>query len=108
MFDEPDENNKINLFVANEIPQDKTFSYKVTRINDNVVVCSGESPVEASGILQLDAVTIDPDKKEMFLIEWEFDGNTYHNHFINNIRGIDYDTYIDFLNKTKIGHFEGF
>ena len=108
MFDEPDENNKINLFVANEIPQDKTFSYKVTRINDNVVVCSGESPVEASGILQLDAVTVDPDKKEMFLIEWEFDGNTYRNHFINNIRGIDYDTYIDFLNKTKIGHFEGF
>ncbi len=108
MFDEPDENNKINLFVASEIPQDKTFSYKVIRINDNVVVCSGESPVEASGILQLDAVTIDPDKKEMFLIEWEFDGNTYRNHFINNIRGIDYDTYIDFLNKTKIGHFEGF
>jgi len=108
MFDEPDENNKINLFVVNEIPQDQTFSYKVTRINDNVVVCRDEVTVAASGILQLDAVTIDPDKKEMFLIEWEFDGNTYRNHFINNIRGIDYDTYIDFLNKTKIGHFEGF
>ena len=108
MFDEPDGNNKINLFVANEIPQDKTFSYKVTRINDNVVVCSDEATVAASGILQLDAVTVDPDKKEMFLIEWEYDGNTGYNHFVNNIRGIDFNTYIDFLNKTKIGHFEGF
>lgn len=108
MFDEPDGNNKINLFVANEIPQDKTFSYKVTRINDNMVVCSGEATVNASGILQLDAVTVDPDKKEMFLIEWEYDGNTGYNHFVNNIRGIDFNTYIDFLNKTKIGHFEGF
>ena len=108
MFDEPNENNEINLFVANEIPQDKTFSYKVTRINDNVVVCSGEATVNASGILQLDGVTVDPDKKEMFLIEWEYDGNTGYNHFVNNIRGIDFNTYIDFLNKTKIGHFEGF
>ena len=108
MFDEPDEENKLNLFVANEIPQDKTFSYKVIRINDNVVVCSNKATVAASGILQLDAVTVDPDKKEMFLIEWEYDGNTCYNHFVNNIRGIDFDTYIDFLNKTKIGHFEGF
>ncbi len=108
MFDEPTNDNKLNLFVANEIPQDKIFSYKVTRINDGTVVCSGKNTVESSGILQLDTVTVDPDKKEMFLIEWEFDGNTYRNHFINNIRGIDYDTYIDFLNKTKIGHFEGF
>ena len=108
MFDEPDEENKLNLFVANEIPQDKTFSYKVIRINDNVVVCSNKATVAASGILQLDAVTVDPDKKEMFLIEWEYDGNTGYNHFVNNIRGIDFDTYIDFLNKTKIGHFEGF
>ena len=108
MFDEPDEENKLNLFVANEIPQDKTFSYKVIRINDNVVVCSNKATVAASGILQLDAVTVDPDKKEMFLIEWEYDGNTGYNHFVNNIRGIDFNTYIDFLNKTKIGHFEGF
>lgn len=108
MFDEPDESNKINLFVANEIPQDKTFSYKVTRTNDATVVCSGEATVNANGILQLDAVTVDPDKKEMFLIEWEYDGNSGYNHFVNNIRGIDFNTYIDFLNKTKIGHFEGF
>ena len=108
MFDEPDGNNKINLFVANEIPQDKTFSYKVTRINDNVVVCSDKATVAASGILQLDAVTVDANKKEVFLIEWEYDGKTYVNHFVNNIRGIDFNTYIEFLNKTKIGHFEGF
>ncbi len=108
MFDEPTDENKINLFAANEIPEDKTFSYKVTRINDGVVVCEGEATVNASGILQLDAVTVDPSQKEMFLIEWECDGKTYVNHFVNNIRGIDFNTYIDFLNKTKIGHFEGF
>ena len=59
-------------------------------------------------LLQLDAVTVDPDQKEMFLIEWECDGKTGRNHFVNNIRGINFDTYMDFLNKTNIGHFEGF
>ena len=108
MFDEPNEDNKLNLFVANEIPQDKSFSYKVICMNNGAIVSSGNNTVEASGILQLDAVTVDPKQKEMFLIEWEYDGKKCHNHFVNNIRGVDFNTYIDFLNKTKIGHFEGF
>ena len=108
MFDEPTEDNEIKLLAANEMPQDKAFSYTVTRIDDNSVVASGNATVNASGILELDAVKVDPDKKEMFLIEWECDGNIGRNHFINNIRGINYNTYMDFLNKTQLGHFEGF
>lgn len=108
MFDEPTHDNKINLFAANEIPEDKTFTYKVTRIDDDTIVATGEATINAGGILKLDAVTVDPNKKEMFLIEWECNGNSGRNHFINNIRGINYNTYINFLNKTGIGHFEGF
>ena len=109
MFEEPTEENKLNLFVANEYIVDKPFSYTVTRINDGTVVSKGNATVAASGILQLDSVSVDPTQKEMFLIEWQCDdGVTGRNHFVNNIRGIDFNTYIDFLNKTQIGHFEGF
>lgn len=108
MFDEPTSDNKIKLFAANEIPENKTFSYTVTRIDDDTVVAKGDATICGGGILELDAVSVDPDKKEMFLIEWKYDGKGGRNHFINNIRGINYNTYIDFLNKTKIGHFEGF
>ncbi len=108
MFDEPTDDNKINLFAANEIPADKTFNYTVTRINDGAVVANGNTTVSASGILQIDTITVDPTQKEIFLIEWECSGVVGRNHFVNNIRGIDYNTYIDFLNKTQIGHFEGF
>ncbi|MBQ8740325.1 MAG: hypothetical protein IJY79_02105 [Clostridia bacterium] len=109
MFDEPTADNRLNLFVANEIPENKTFTYSVTRINDGKVVANGKATVEADGILQIDSITVDPAQKEMFLIEWQSeDGTTGRNHFVNNVRGINFDTYIEFLNKTKIGHFEGF
>lgn len=108
MFDEPTEDNKINLFAANELPTQKDFTYTVTCINDNSIVANGEATVDADGILQIDAITVDPNQKEMFLIEWQYDGKTYRNHFINNIRGINFDTYIDFLKSTKISNWEGF
>lgn len=108
MFDEPNEQDKIVLFAANEIPSEKEFKYCVTRLNDDTVVAKGNAIVSASGILKLDEVDINPASKETFLIEWEYDGIKGRNHFINNIRGIDYNAYIDFLNKTRIGHFEGF
>ena len=108
MFDEPTVDNKIKLFAANEMPTDKAFSYTVTRIDDDTVVAKGEATICGGGILELDAVSVDPDKKQMFLIEWQCNENSGRNHFINNIRDINYNAYIEFLNKTKIGHFEGF
>ena len=108
MLDEPDDNNVVNLFAANEIPADKTFTYKVTRVNDNVVVASGNTTISGGGILKLDAIKLDYHEEPMFIIEWEYDGNRSRNHFIADVRKIDYNKYIDFLNKTGIGHFEGF
>lgn len=108
MFDEP-QNGKINLFAANDIPKEKSFTYTVTRINDGAVVCQGNSKIAADGIAQLASIAVDDNAKEMFLIEWQCDDGTRgRNHFINNIRGINFDTYMDFLAKTEIGHFEGF
>ena len=108
MLDEPDDNNVVNLFAANEIPADKTFTYKVTRVNDNVVVASGNATISCGGILKLDAIKLDYLEEYMFIIEWECDGNRGRNHFIADVRKIDYNKYIDFLTKTGIGHFEGF
>lgn len=108
MFDEPDENNKLRLVAANEMPQDKTFTYTVTRMNDHCVVAQGNATIEKGGVLTLQTLQADPDKKEMFYITWQCDGETGHNHFINNIRGIGYNTYLQFLEQTGIGHFEGF
>ena len=108
MFDEPNDQNCINLFAANEMPADKSFSYKVTRINDNTVVASGNATISAGGILQLDAVNYDYAEEPMFIIEWECDGKSGRNHYISDVRKLSYSKYIDFLNKTDIGHFEGF
>ena len=108
MFDEPNEDNVIKLIAANDIPEDKTFTYKVTRVNDNTVVASGDATVAASGILELDAIGTNFDAEQMLLIEWECNGVIGRNHFISDVRKLDYNTYIDFLNKTNIGHFEGF
>ena len=108
MFDEPNESGSIKLIAANEIPTDKTFSYTVTDLYNNCVVASGDATISASGISELQEISLDTTHEPMFIIEWECDGEKYLNHYIPDVRKIDYNTYIDFLNKTNIGHFEGF
>lgn len=108
MFDEPNELGKIKLVAANELPQDKSFSYTVTDLYNNCVVASGNGAVSANGVLEITEISLDKTHEPMFIIEWEYDGQVCRNHYITDVRNIDFNTYIDFLNKTKIGHFEGF
>ena len=48
-------------------------------------------------------------ERAWYLIEWhDENGNIGRNHYVINIQGINYDAYVDALEKSQIADFEGF
>ena len=108
MFDEPVD-GKITLYAANDLPTAQTLTYRVTRVSDGTVLLEGDCTVDESGITKLESLPVTEEEREWYLIEWtDATGTIGHNHFVSNIRGISYETYLTCLQKTQIGHFEGF
>ena len=108
MFDEP-QDGKITLYAANEFPKAHTLTYRVTRISDGKTVCEGCCDVEAHGLTCADSAMISAVERAWYLIEWhDENGNTGRNHYVTNIQGINYDAYVDALEKSQIADFEGF
>lgn len=107
MFDEP-ENGKCRLVAVNDTPDNKQLDYTVRRFSDNMVVLSGTCIVPADGTVQPDSLAVTENEKEFYYIEWTMDGKTYKNHYFTNIIDIDYQTYIQALQKYGMDEFEGF
>jgi hypothetical protein len=47
-------------------------------------------------------------EKEFYLIEWEYKGQRYKNHYFTNILDINYEKYMCALKKCGMDEFEGF
>lgn len=107
MFDEP-ENGKCRLMAVNDTPYDKQLDYTVRRFSDNMVVLSGTCIVPADGIMQPDSLAIAENEKEFYYIEWSVDGVICRNHYFTNIIDIDYQLYMQALQKYDMDEFEGF
>lgn len=81
----------------------------MTRISDGKTVCEGCCDVEAHGLTCADSAMIGAVERAWYLIEWhDENGNTGRNHYVTNIQGINYDAYVDALEKSQIADFEGF
>lgn len=108
MFDEP-KDGTISLIAVNDLPQEKTLTYSVVRFSDQREVCQGNVHLDADGIAQLTSLPVTESEQEFYLIKWQDEnGHIGRNHYVTNIRGIPYRTYLSFLADTQIGHFEGF
>lgn len=107
MFDEP-ENGKCRLVAVNDTPNDKLVDYTVRRFSDDTVVLSGTCIVPADGIMQPDSLAIAENEKEFYYIEWSVDGVICRNHYFTNIIDIDYQLYMQALQKYDMDEFEGF
>lgn len=107
-FDEPEE-NVLKLYSLNDTTHDVEFTYKVTNLTDNKIVASGKNISISDTSSKIDSITIEPDEKKFYLIEWTLsDGTEGKNHYFTNIIGIDYDHYEECLKKSGFYQFEGF
>ena len=109
MFDEP-KDGKIDLYAANELEKDVHLSYTVKRLPDGKPVLSGSVTAFADRSYVIDRLSIEPDEKNFYLIEWKIDGEetTHKNHYFTNILDIDYKAYLHCLSLCGMDEFEGF
>ncbi len=107
MFDEP-KNGVLPLHAVSEYDTDKALTYKVTDITANKVVSEGEALAKAKASAVIASIPVQSDEKHFYFIEWELDGKKQTNHFMTNIKDIDYKEYLGYIEKCGYGTFEGF
>ena len=106
-FDEP-EDGEIALVCANEFSADKTVKYTVTDLTAGVTVLSGEAVAASESSTRVAKLPINDTESHFLYIEWEMDGRKYSNHYMTNIKNIDYREYLSYLERVGYDSFEGF
>jgi len=107
IFDEP-KNEVLTLYAVNDLTRNAEIAYKVTDLT------SGKIVVDAQGLAQADAssplcnIKIEKNEKHFYLIEWTVDGLSYSNHYMTNIKDIDYVEYMGYIKNCGYDQFEGF
>jgi beta-mannosidase len=96
IFDEPDADGYLPLYVVNDTQTDKTVRYKVTDLTLNKPLISSETAAKANESRHVWNKLIQPGEKHFYLIEWEYDGVSGKNHYMTNIIDIDYDEYVKY------------
>ncbi len=107
MFDEPKE-NVLTLHAVNEFTRDYSLSYTVTDLTTGKTVVAGEAVAKAESSRPICHVEIAEGEKHFYFIEWKIDGKTYSNHYMTNIKDIDYAEYLGYIEKCGYAQFEGF
>lgn len=106
-FDEP-EDGEIALVCVNGFSVDKTVKYTVADLTSGVTVLSGEAVAFAQSSTRVAKLPINDTESHFLYIEWEMDGRKYSNHYMTNIKNIDYREYLSYLEKVGYDSFEGF
>lgn len=134
MFDEP-EDGKIRLVGVNDLPEKAEITYRVTKVDETVpmaqapgqgavtdavagtikectapgpVVLQGRTCIGGDAVASIDLLPIAEGEKVFYLIEWEYKGQSYKNHYFTNIIDINYEKYMCALKKCSMDEFEGF
>jgi beta-mannosidase len=100
--------DELCVVAVNEFPTDKNVSYRITDLTDNKKIASGAAEISADMATNVCKITINPDEKHFYLIEWELDGEKHSNHYMTNIKDIDYSEYLGYIKKCGYDQFEGF
>ena len=94
MVKELDKKGNCQLVAVNDTLQSVSIDYVVTRL-DNGEKTSGNVVLDADGFETLDLFRFG-DCKAFLLIEWTINGEKYKNHFVSNIKGVNFDKYVEY------------
>lgn len=107
IFDEP-KDGVLTLYAVNDFARDSEFTYKVTDMTEGAVVLEGKGYAPADASTALCSLGIREDEKHFYLVEWNDGGKSYSNHYMTNIKDIDFSEYMGYISKCGYDQFEGF
>ena len=71
-------------------------------------VCEGEFTVGADCSAKICDVSIDEGEKRFYYIEWRCGDVTGSNHYVTNLKDVDYKEYGGYIEKCGYAQWEGF
>lgn len=101
MIDEP-QDDFLNIVVANKYLHSVDFSYTLTDLTDNVTVVIGSATVKENSAEVIDKIKFDSKKSHFYLIEWEFDGKKFKNHYISGKPPYQLCEYVNYAKKSHL------
>ena len=107
MFDEP-KGGYLPLHAVNEYSAEAMLKYEIVDLTTGKTVVKSEALAEADSSVCVYKVEIKPEEKHFYLVRWELDGKQYSNHYMTNIKDIDYSEYLGYIGKCGYDEFEGF
>ncbi len=102
MFDEPD-GDSFSLYASNEYYDDVTVDYTVKDAESGEMLLSGTARIPAASTVMINSLKAGTDGQRFLLIEWVKDGVKYKNHYVTNIKGVDFRRYEKFMSLCGVG-----
>lgn len=96
MFDEP-KGNILPLHAVNDGAETKNFEYVVTELGSGRVVSSGEYTVAPDSSEVIVNIPIQEGEKRFYHIVWKCGEEYGNNHYMTNIKDIDYSEYLGYI-----------
>ncbi len=106
---EPNGKGYADIYAVNDLPRDIPVAYTVTDTANGEIIAKGRRVLEADSAEKLFFLSPNDSGKRRFIkMEWSFEGETHTNHFVEDIKGVDYREYLAFLQEQGYDEFEGF
>jgi Beta-galactosidase/beta-glucuronidase len=99
MFDEP-RDGYLQLFAANDTESEKAVKFSV-KDDANNVIFSGEFTVSAHVSLPIERIPAPSDVGKFYFIEWDDGEKAGENHYVANIKGVNFGYYKEQLAKIR-------
>ena len=90
------------LTAVNEFLKDISIKYKVTDLTEQAVITEAEADVSSNGISELHKIPFDGDNCRFYVLEWEYGGEKYKNHYISGSAPYNYDKYVAWLREAEL------
>lgn len=107
MCDEP-KGNTVSVYAVNEFDADETLEYEITDLTTGKLLVKSTALAEGRSSVCVYKFDIEPGEKHFYLIKWTHGEKEYSNHYMTNIKDIDYGEYLRYISKCGYDCFEGF
>ena len=107
MFDEPMD-GRMGLYAVNDGNSERAFTYRVTELASGKTVSSGVYTAAPDSSAPIAFVPVAEGEKRFYFIEWQCGDEKGCNHFMTNIKDIDYSEYIAYIEKCGYDVWSGF
>lgn len=80
----------------------------VTDISTDKVIFKKEIIAVENSVTELTDIKVPIDGMHLYLIEWQFDGCTFKNHYLCDRYPYNFEKYVELLKKSNLLNLDGF